>query len=671
MLARTRTQTPKARRPWAALCLAVGLVLALALPAGASEKPVKTGEITVTATKMSTELDKIPTNVAVITREEIERYPGNYSVFDVLREANVPGIFIPASAYGIDEDGLMSSRGGEVSAWAMRVLVNGVEFNKGNGYIVPPRLALHDVERIEIVKTPSAEYGDQAVGGVINIITRVASKPAEGKAGVGFSSFGGGNGYAVLNGSQGKWEYLVDASMKRQDAYQERTYMRDNNVYTRVAYNLPFDATVAFHGSYFDTESNYANSLTKAQWEADPTQNPGADNTLHETEKLAAFTYDQHFGPHVLKAKVEFKDELTEMFWYGWHRYDEWEAHPEINFTMNHNLWGMANKLVVGGEYRYHTIHTTLNQANGNNIGQLTGDRDRKDTTWSGYVQDELGITEALTVTAGLRYDNYEQDQVGHVNPTANTWNQSNSAFSPKIGATYTFNQAVNVFAGYNTGFKSPARVPAAATSGNLNPERIYSYEVGLRGQPLSWLDYNLAFYWNDVHDKFVKPDPTPGSQYENAGKTRSRGVELGVNAKFANGLYATGSFTYQEAKFVDFVSEGVNYDGNYLNGVPDMMFSVYAGYRHKVWGDISLNPVYTGKRYFNYANTVEEDGFWVLNARYIKRFDDWKPGVELFVAANNLFDQQAYGSAGGNPGSESIYPYPGFNMMVGINAWF
>ena len=67
----------------------------------------------------------------------------------------------------------------------------------------------------------------------------------------------------------------------------------------------------------------------------------------------------------------------------------------------------------------------------------------------------------------------------------------------------------------------------------------------------------------------------------------------------------------------------------------------------------------------------MEEDGFWVLNARYIKRFDDWKPGVELFVVANNIFDQQAYGSAGGNPGSESIYPYPGFNMMVGINAWF
>ncbi len=647
------------------------LVLALAGPAAAEEKTVKTGEITVSASKIDTEVDKMPTNIAIISREEIERYPGNYSIFDVLREANVPGIYIPSSAYGIDEDGLMSTRGGEVNGMGMRVMVNGIEFNKGNGYVVPPRLALHDVERVEIIKTPSSEYGDLANGGVLNIVTRVASRPAEGKAGVGFTTFGGGNGYAVLNGSQGKFEYIIDASMKRQDAYQDRTYMKDNNVYTRIAYNLTKNATVAFHGAYFDTDSNYANGMTKAQFDADPKQNPGADNTLKETEKMAAFTYDQHFGPHLLKVKLEFKDDLTEMFWYGWNRFDEWETHPEANFTFNHNIWGMANKLVVGGEYRYHTMHTTLNEAPNNNIGKLTGDRERKDTTWAGYVQDELGITEDFTVTAGLRYDNYEQDQVGKINPAANTWNQSNGAFSPKIGATYTFCEGLNVFAGYNTGFKSPARVGAAATSGNLDPERIYAYEAGMRGKPLPWLDYNLAFYWNEVHDKFVKPSTEPDAQYDNAGKTRSRGVEVGVNTRFANGLYASGSFTYQEAKFTDFTSLGVNYDGKYLNGVPDMMFSVYAGYRNRLWGDISLNPVYTGKRYFNYANTLEEDGFWVLNARYIKRFDNWKPGLELYVAANNILDQKAYGSASGSPGRETIYPYPGFNVMVGVNAWF
>jgi outer membrane receptor protein involved in Fe transport len=60
-----------------------------------------------------------------------------------------------------------------------------------------------------------------------------------------------------------------------------------------------------------------------------------------------------------------------------------------------------------------------------------------------------------------------------------------------------------------------------------------------------------------------------------------------------------------------------------------------------------------------------------VLNARYIKRFEDWNPQVELFVVANNIFDEQAVGCGGGNPGSESFYPYPGINVFVGVNVNF
>jgi len=91
----------------------------------------------------------------------------------------------------------------------MKVMINGIEFNPGIGYIRSGRLAVHDIERIEVTKTPSAEYGDQAIGGVINIITRKAKKPLEAKVGASFISLGGGNGYSVINGSSEKWEYLI------------------------------------------------------------------------------------------------------------------------------------------------------------------------------------------------------------------------------------------------------------------------------------------------------------------------------------------------------------------------------------------------------------------------------------------------------------------------------
>jgi len=90
-------------------------------------------------------------------------------------------------------------------------------------------------------------------------------------------------------------------------------------------------------------------------------------------------------------------------------------------------------------------------------------------------------------------------------------------------------------------------------------------------------------------------------------------------------------------------------------------------GYRNETLGDISLNPVYTGRRYFNYANTNEDDSFWVLNARYTKKVRQ----VEFFLAANNLFDETAVGSGSGNPGLEMLYPISGINAMFGMNVTF
>ncbi len=141
-------------------------------------KTTDLGDIIVTSTKMSTEVDKIPTNVSVVSREEIEQYPGHYNALTLLQELNIPGLYLPHSPVDIDIS--VSSRGSELTQWGMRLMINGIELNNGNGAMRPGRLAVHDIERIEIIKTPSAEYGDQAMGGVINIITRKAKKPLEG-----------------------------------------------------------------------------------------------------------------------------------------------------------------------------------------------------------------------------------------------------------------------------------------------------------------------------------------------------------------------------------------------------------------------------------------------------------------------------------------------------------
>jgi iron complex outermembrane receptor protein len=289
-----------------------------------------------------------------------------------------------------------------------------------------------------------------------------------------------------------------------------------------------------------------------------------------------------------------------------------------------------------------------------------------EDTTWAGYVQDELSITHALTITAGVRYDHYDIQMEGKMEGS-DSWEQNKGSFSPNLGATYSICDELNLFAGFNSAYKSPVRLPKVYISGSLTPERLNAYEVGARGFMAGWLDYNLAVFWSIVNDKFVRPSSDADATYENAGETRSRGVELGVNAKLPHGFYASTNFTWQDSEFVEFVSEGVDYSGNKINGAPDVMLSFRLGYRNDLLGDISLNPVYTGTRYFNYANTLEEDGFWVLNARYAKKFGQ----VEFYVIARNIFDEQAVATNSGSPVWEYIYPYPGFNAFAGVNIEF
>ncbi len=628
------------------------------------------GNTIVTATKISTQVDKVPTNISVIAREELEKYPGHYNALTVLQEANIPGLYFSGNVFGSGSaDTSMSTRGSESTSWGMNIMINGIELNRGNGTISASRLAVHDIERIEITKTPSAEYGGQAIGGVVNIITRAAKEPMEGKAGIAFTSLGGGNAYSVINGIRDKWEYYLDVSGQREDAYQDGGYQDGNNVYSRVGYALNDTAQLTFHGSYNNTKGIYAASLTRDQLKEDPSQNPntGADYDYESEDLLGALVYQQQLGPHELMAKIEVQTSDFQMFWGYVTHLDSTLAHPEVSMTFNHDISGMANKLVIGGEYRYHDYDVNKYTASSfNNLTALSQDFTREDISYAGYLQDELLVTDALTITAGIRYDFFDLEQNANI-AASDSWAQETGDFSPKIGFTYQLCDEVNFFAGYNSGLKSPIRLPVYWTNGELEPEKLKAYEVGIRGNISGWLNYNVALFRQTVNDKFVMPKADWTAKYENAGETSSKGVELGASARLPHDFYASTNFTCQESKFEKFTSMGVDYSGNKLTGVPDVMFAFTMGYRNETIGDISLNPVYTGKRYFNYANTNEDDGFWVLNARYAKKIGQ----IEVYLVANNLFDENAIGSGSGNPGNEALYPISGFNAVVGMNVNF
>lgn len=350
--------------------------------------------------------------------------------------------------------------------------------------------------------------------------------------------------------------------------------------------------------------------------------------------------------------------------------FDEWELYPSITYAWNQQFGSIYNKLVFGIEYREHEL-TTRQYTVVNNTRQVKlRDTLREDTTFSVFAVEELSVTEALTVSVGIRYDSYEQDQTGRVNP-ANSVSQSDEAFSPKIGATYTVNKGLGLFAGFNSGYKSPARTPGLAYSSDLDPEKVYSYEAGLRGRPLPMLSYSATGFVNQYKDKWIKSGPDATDPFTNAGETEAVGIEFSLSVDFGSGFFADLNYTYQDAEFENHEVSGVRLDGNKIPNVPEQLAGIMLGYRHSVWGQFTVSTDYVGDRYFNENNTLKGDGYWLLGAAYKKTFDQWDPKVSFFIDGKNLTDEEEIVYGGGSPGSESFVPVYGLEILCGVEVNF
>jgi iron complex outermembrane receptor protein len=629
---------------------------------------IKLEDVRVSAGKMETVVEKIPTNIEVITRDDIEKTPGVVYVNDLLQQ--VPGLYAPRFQSGVANDGVFSVRGSELSAQGLRIMVNGIELNKGNGYVVLPRLPLHDVERIEIIKTASAEYGDQAVGGIINVVTRISEERLEAKVGAALGSYDYGAAYTVVNGSNEKWEYFVDFGFSRSEGYQDETSYDPNNFYTRLAYAIDDTMDMEFHGSYMDSEGVWPEELTQEEFDEDPTQCPGTADPFENEYKLGALVFKKRFGDDELKFKLIGKDEYVTMDFGLDFVFDEWEIYPALTYAWRSGVGSMNNHLVLGTEYREHELTTRLfTLTNGVRDTKLR-DTVREDTSFAAFAINELSVTDALTITAGLRFDSYEQDQTGRVS-SANNVKQSDEAISPKLGATYTVNEALNIFAGFNSGYKSPARLPGAAYSPGLDPEKVHSYEAGVRGRPLPWLSGSVTGFINQYKDKWIQTGTGPTDPYENAGETETTGIELSLGADFQSGFFADLSYTYQEAEFEDYLKSGVRLDGKKIPNVPEQLLGIRVGYDHSFLGQITLTGDYVGDRYFDEANTLDGDDYWIMGASYKKTFVHWDPGVSFFVDVKNITDEEEVVRGGGSPGSESLVPIYGRSFLFGLELLF
>lgn len=629
-------------------------------------------EITVTATRTERTTEEVPAGVSTVTKEDIE----NTRMFNV-REALTGTSGVQAESRNGAYDARLIIRGAGLKArYGIReimVLLDGVPITDPDGMTRLDFVDTQLVDRIDIVKGPNSTlYGANAVGGVINIITK---SPLEEIKTIKFG-YGSDNTqmYNLIYGTHIGDTYLtVTGSRRSTDSWREWNKFSTNQGSFKIGHFFDEKTTIEANISYTEADLQLPGPLTKDQFESDITQRT-SDTWRHmgrySKVMYSSLKFEKEAGNLKLKPLIYFQT------WEHYHPVtglindggaDVYGA--DIQADVNHRIAGMEGILTAG-------VTGQIDKANGDKYtyrDYVTNDRGRilytlsdvkgdlaatgKDTTakWGIYVQESIRPSDRWIIDIGIRYDHVDFDinteEYKEYNWGAGRYVDNretidrDKAFdyiSPRIGVVYKLSKAFNLYGNISTGFQTP-QSSEISLNPELDPSKTYNYETGLKARFDGGHSFDISLFYMTVNDEIVQTiEPGNISSYSNAGESRKKGVELSGKAQVLKGLFLGTSYTYSDFQFVEFTetARGVNYrrDGNRYPYIPMHQYSLFAFYRHPSGFKLKIDTSTWSNYYVDNANSETYSGYDFLT-NVLVGYE--KNNLDITFDVYNLFDKR------------------------------
>ncbi|TDY30365.1 TonB-dependent receptor [Janthinobacterium sp. 75] len=538
---------------------------------------------------------------------------------------------------------------------------------------------------VEVVKgAASSLYGSNAVGGAVNFLTAGASATPTAKVGVRRDNVGGFTRYDTS--ASDTWgplglRFSHYSSRRSRDNWQEYSYGDKDSFSLRADYALSptsqlrativhTDLDAAMTGSLF--EDDYRNAPGKSlntftyrkdkttrmnlAWEGATTANGTSTVTVftrkNDHGQIPAYSIGSCAGMlckgvinnnHVDSLGLDVKHQ-QEFAWLRSRLVAGVYVDKSDNPFVSDNLSIVRD--TATGRYLRYTLANTSNPA-----GVRDYQTDILNTAL--FAQWEFSPLAGTRVVLGgrsdaIRYDYHNKlAPGGSVNYGAPDESRSFSHLSPKLGATYAIGQAGSAYANVSQGFTPPEVSQLYGKTGiaDLQPSVYNNYELGLRWAFLQGrLKLDTALYRLDGRDTIVSYTLSPGnSENRNAGRTRSEGLELGLNydsgpfdVRFATAISRHRYLRYQ-------VSASLDYSGRTMPQAPRDITSFEIGYKPVAGARLALEAVHQGRYWMNNANTVEYKGHALLNLRASYQL---ARGLEAWAQVRNLADKRYADSA-------------------------
>lgn len=636
------------------------------------EKPKQEKEVVVSQRREGDILD-VPSSVTLITLKTIED-SGARNIVDVLQTA--PGFY--ASGYGpTAADKTMDLRGynnGGGNGQRTLVLVDG---RKTNGvtstYTDWTSIPLENIERIEVIRGPAiAIYGDAAMAGVVNIITRKGGKETFTQTRATGGNWGTYRAAANLGGTSDGLLYDVYAGLEGTEGYRDHSDYYGNNF------------TGRFEGPLSDGLRGYL----KVGGHEDERERPGS---LSKADIAAFGRKASVIGGSPSKSVV---DELYVDAGLS----QALAAFGDLSLFVNHTR-GTADSVVFtpgGGFFVDDEFGITMLQLK-HVVAPKLFDRDAVFTTGldagyerasavsafvgppvdegdyrrrmiGAYAHGEIRPFPFLVVSGSARWDRALLDLDNDFGfGGTQEGERALDQISPYAGLTWKVLEELSAFASWGRTFKYPTRdelLGFTAGSPGLDPERAATTEIGLRYRSASWGSVSVSGFRSDVKDEIFLEPGIPFGTNVNIERVLHNGVESELRVTPTSWIELFATHTYVRAVIED--DNDSAFEGERYPVTPRLSGSVGGTLRIE-GGSLTIFGVYTGER--RLVNDVAF-GFeplpshWIANARvaYEVAF------VKVYAGVYNLFDREVIDNGGFSTlsGVERFSPFPERSWEIG-----